>query len=367
MSWTKWMKTAVTGDDDFVAKLAASPDEEDSFKHILKTFPMSVPEYYMSLIDFNDPDDPIRKMCIPSLAEMNMTGRFDTSGEGDNTVITGMQHKYGETALVISSHNCAMYCRHCFRKRLVGLSSDEVLHHLDEMVGYIREHKEISNILISGGDAFINSNEAINKYLTALCDIEHLDFIRFGTRTPVVLPQRIYEDTELLEILERHNRKKAIAIVTQFNHPKELTPEAKMAIDALHKRCIDVKNQTVLLRGVNDSPETLSALMRGLTRFGITPYYVFQCRPVSGVGTQFQVPLAEGCAIVDRAKDKLGGPAKNFRYAMSHVTGKIEILGSLPNGEMLFKYHQAKNPKDLARIFTMKLEDNQAWLEDIPQ
>ncbi len=367
MSWKKWLEDKITDDEQLIQTLSSSAEEQEKYRFILKSFPMSVPSYYYSLIDQNDPNDPIRKMCMPSLAELNMTGRFDTSGEGENTVLTGLQHKYGQTALILSTNNCAMYCRHCFRKRLVGLADEEILRHLDETVDYIRAHKEISNILISGGDAFMNSNETIERYLEALQDIGHLDFIRFGTRTPVVLPQRIYEDKQLLSILNKYDAKKEIQIVTQFNHPKELTTEAKTAIDALHENGMEVKNQTVLLRGINDRPEILAELMRGLTRFGVSPYYVFQCRPVSGVGTQFQVPVAEGLKIVENAKALLCGPAKCFKYIMSHITGKIEIVGEAGNGQMLFKYHQAKNSKDSGRIFAQELEDGQTWLESIPQ
>ena len=368
MSWKKWMKNAVTGDEDgFITGISADTAEAKALNKILESFPMSVPEYYLSLINWDDPADPIRKMCIPSLAELNMTGDFDTSGEVENTVINGMQHKYNQTALVLSTHNCAMYCRHCFRKRLVGLTGDEAMQHFDEMIEYISTHKEISNVLISGGDSLVNSNATIERYLAALSEIEHLDFIRFGTRTPVVVPQRIYEDPELLSILKKHDEKKNILIVTQFNHPAELTAESKKAIDALHEAGIDVKNQTVLLRGVNDSVETLTRLMSGLTRFGIIPYYVFQCRPVSGVGSHFQVPLKTGSDIIEKTRARLCGPAKSFRYAMSHITGKIEIIGNLPDGRTVFKYHQAKHPQDTGRIFTHMLDDSGAWLEDIPQ
>lgn len=367
MSWKKWLEDKVSGNEEVVAMLSSSLEEQEQYRLILECFPMSVPKYYLSLIDRSDPDDPIKKMCIPSLAELDITGHFDTSGEGENTVITGMQHKYGATSLVLSTNSCAMYCRHCFRKRLVGLTDEEILCHFDSMIEYIRQHEEMSNVLISGGDAFLNSNAIIERYLSALCEIDHLDFIRFGTRTPVVLPQRIYEDEELLQILKKYQEKKNIYVVTQFNHPRELTPEAKKAINALHSCNIEVKNQTVLLRGINDKPEILAELMRRLTQFNITPYYVFQCRPVSGVGTQFQVPISEGIKIVEAAKTNLGGPAKCFRYAMSHITGKIEILGDLGDGQMLFKYHQAKYLQDTGRLFTQKLSETQAWLEEIPQ
>ncbi|MGB4437894.1 MAG: KamA family radical SAM protein, partial [Sedimentibacter sp.] len=252
-----------------------------------------------------------------------------------------------------------------FRKRLVGLSDDEINQQFDEIINYIKEHEEMTNVLISGGDSFMNSNKKIKQYLEELVKIDHLLFIRFGTRTPVVLPSRIYDDNELLEILESYNKKKQIYVVTHFNHPNEITKESKKAIEALRNIGIVVRNQTVLLKGVNDNSDTLASLMRSLTAIGVTPYYLFQCRPVSGVKSQFQVPFKRACKIVDEARSQLSGISKSFKYALSHPTGKIEIIGSINENKILFKYHQTKYKKDQGRILELKISDNQAWLPDV--
>ena len=139
--------------------------------------------------------------------------------------------------------------------------------------------------------------------------------------------------------------------------------QIKKAVDALLNAGVVLKNQTVLLKGVNDDGRTMGELLKGLTRWGIAPYYIFQCRPVSGVKSQFQIPLTEGCRIVEEAKNMQNGQGKCIRYAMSHVTGKIEILGQMPDKNMLFKYHQAKYEKDQGRIFCEKLAPGQAWLQ----
>lgn len=364
MNWKEMLKSNVTEAGELKDLMKLSDEQVKKMEQILDMFPMTITKYYLSLIDWSDENDPIRKMCIPRIEEFDMTGTFDTSGEAENTVVPGLQHKYSQTVLMLSTNRCAMYCRHCFRKRLVGITEDETAGNFDEMADYIREHKEISNILISGGDAFMNNNGIIKHYLEVLSEMDHLDLIRFGTRTPVVLPNRIYDDPELLDILETYNKKKQIYVITQYNHPNELTEESKKSIDAMMQRGIVVKNQTVLLRGINDSGEVMGKLLKGLTAWGVIPYYIFQCRPVSGVGTQFQVPLKEGYKIVDAAKQLQNGQGKCIRYAMSHVTGKIEILGEL-DGKMVFKYHQAKYPKDQARIFTQEVADDQAWLGEI--
>lgn len=364
MDWKSELRNNITQADELKDVLHLTDSQQKHLRKILEQFPMSIPRYYLSLINWDDyRNDPIFKMCIPSLEETDLSGDFDTSGEGDNTVLVGLQHKYQETALILSTHQCAMYCRHCFRKRLVGLSSQETTDNIDVMADYVKRHTEITNVLISGGDAFLNSNRTLEHYLKLFTQIPHLDLIRFGTRTPVVFPMRIYDDPELLALLEKYSRKKQIYVVTQFNHPSELTSEALKAIHSLIKLGIIVKNQTVLLKGINDDPIVLGELLRRLTASGVVPYYIFQCRPVSGVKTQFQVSLRKGYEIVEKAKGMQNGQGKCIRYIMSHKTGKIEILGILSKDELLMKYHQAKDPKDKGRIFTLPVSPGQTWLD----
>lgn len=344
--------------------LHLTDSEVKQLADIATQYPICVPPYYLNLISSDWKHDPIRRLCIPDPMESSTDGHKDTSGEGDNTVVTGMQHKYRQTALVLTTNQCSMYCRHCFRKRMVGSTAEEIAHHIGEMVDYVASHPEIDNVLLSGGDALINENDRLRLYLEAFSSIEHLDFIRIGTRVPVVLPQRILQDEELLEMLRAYNRRKQIIIVTHFNHPNEITEASRDAVRRLIEAGCPVRNQTVLLKGINDDSRVLAELLNGLTSAGVLPYYVFQCRPAMGVMNQFQVPLLTGQRIVDEAKADMNGQAKQFRYVMSHVTGKIEILGR-PNGdEMLFKYHQAKYPKDQSRMFSMRLGEDQCWLPE---
>ncbi len=365
MDWKQQIRDSVTDIRQLKSRLPIDKERGKVLEDIINMYPMRIPDYYLSLIDTSDPDDPIARMCVPSQNELGEQGTFDTSGEGENTKLEGLQHKYGQTAMVLSTSRCAMYCRHCFRKRMVGLSEEETIQQFEEMARYIGQHKEITNVLISGGDALLNSNAVIAHYLKVLGEMEHIRFIRFGTRIPVVLPQRISEDPELLTLLGNYTRKKQICIVTQFNHPRELTQEARKAVRRLMAHRMVVSNQTVLLKGVNDNPDTLYQLMAGLMAAGVVPYYLFQCRPVRGVVDQFQVPLERGYDIVEAAKAKMNGHEKRFRFVMSHVTGKIEILGRMPDGQMLFKYHQAKYPQDQGRIFTQRVAPDQLWLDQI--
>ncbi len=329
---------------------------------VTEKYPMLISDYYFSLIDPDDPDDPIRKMSVPSVGEDDGDGSFDTSGEAENTKIPGLQHKYRQTAMILSTNRCAMYCRHCFRKRLVGLSDEEVARNFDRIVGYVRQHEEINNVLISGGDAFLNNDGVIARYLSALTGIGHINYVRFGTRVPVTYPERI--DAGLLNILSEYCRKKQIYVVTQFNHPRELTDESVAAVRALQGAGCIVRNQTVLLRGVNSDPAVLGDLLRRLTAVGCMPYYIFQCRPVRGVKNTFQLPLEEGVDTVEAAKATLSGMGKAVKYCMSHPEGKLEILGRTGEHTLLFKFHEAKDPANCGRMFPRTVAPGDAWLPD---
>ncbi|MBQ6322492.1 MAG: KamA family radical SAM protein, partial [Lachnospiraceae bacterium] len=181
---------------------------------------------------------------------------------------------------------------------------------------------------------------------------------------PVTFPQRILLDQDLCDVLARYRTKKQIYVVTHFNHPKEITGEARAAIKALQETGVVVKNQTVFMRGINDTSEVLAELLRMITSLGIVQHYIFQCRPVKGVQSRFQVPIAQGSRIVQKALALQNGLGKSADYTMSHVTGKIRILGENQNGEMVFQYKQAKDPAKIGQIFTMKLRDDDTWLPD---
>ena len=335
-------------------------------ERVVRVHPMRVSKYYMALINWSDPKDPIKKMAIPSIDELNLEGFYDTSGEAENTKMPGLQHKYWETALILATNRCATYCRHCFRKRLVGLPTEEIIKRFEDAADYVEKHDEINNVLISGGDPFVLPNEVIRRFLEVLTKIEHLDFIRFGSRVPVTFPSRI-ADPELLKILKSYSLSdKRLHVVTQFNHPREITSQSIGAVSKLVDSGVLLSNQTVLLKGVNDDPDILASLMNKLVGIGVTPYYVFQCRPVKRVKSHFQVPLCRGARIVEKAKAKCNGQSKRFKYIMSHRTGKIEILGIF-DGKIFFKYHEAKDRENLGLMFNLPADEKAAWLDDFAE
>ncbi len=251
MTWENGLKESICTIEQLAEYIEFTPKEENQLREIIERHPMRITRYYMSLIDRNDPNDPIRRMAVPSEGELDMLGSYDTSGERENTKMPGLQHKYLQTALILATNNCAAYCRFCFRKRMVGLPTEEVLRRFNDAVKYVEKHKEINNVLISGGDPFVLPTEVIEQFLEKLSTIPHLDFIRFGTKVPVTFPDRILEDEELLDLLEDNSLKnKKVYVVTHFNHPREITQKATDAVDSLNCSGIIVNNQTVLLKGV---------------------------------------------------------------------------------------------------------------------
>ena len=343
---------------------ALSKTTEKQLEKIINIHPMRVTKYYFSLINWTDKKDPIRKMIIPSVDELNTIGSYDTSGEAESTKLEGMQHKDLQTVLLLSTNQCSAYCRFCFRKRIVGVSNKEILNNFDEAIKYISKNKGITNVLISGGDPLTLDTNILSLFLKKLSKIKHLKFIRIGSRIPVVLPSRIYSDKKLLAVLKKYSTiNKRIYIVTHFNHPREITKESKKAIDSLINSNVIINNQTVLMKGVNDSPIILSDLMMKLTGIGVTPYYIFQCRPVSRVKHHFQLPLCKSQEIIRNTRKLLSGPAKRFKFIMSHETGKIEILG-MDEKHIYFKYHQSRNPENVGLFFKRKISSTAGWLDD---
>ncbi|MCK4359874.1 MAG: KamA family radical SAM protein, partial [Candidatus Cloacimonetes bacterium] len=220
------------------------------------------------------------------------------------------------------------------------------------------------NVLISGGDPLVLSTRIIAQFLEKLSQISHLNFIRFGSKVPVYLPNRIIEDEELGKLFKKYSLPdRRIYVVTQIDHPREITTQSIFAINKLLKSGVILNNQTVLMKDINDDPNILAELQNKLVSIGINPYYVFQCRPVKRVKQFFQIPLYKGYEIVEQAKRKLNGHSKRFRYVMSHRTGKIEIVG-IVGDEIYFKYHQAKDPKNNGKFFKRKLKKSAGWLDE---
>ncbi len=320
-------------------------------------------DYYNSLIDWDNPDDPLRNIVIPDTQELDSAGRLDASDEEVYTIVPGLQHKYTYTALLLVNDVCGAYCRFCFRKRLFMRIDDEVARDISEGLEYIREHEELNNILLTGGDPLMLSTAKLEAIISELRKIDHVRIIRIGSKMPAFNPFRILDDPELLEMFARHNTdNRKIYIMAHFNHPRELTPEARKAMTMLMKTGVITVNQTPLLKGINDDPHVLGELFNELAYIGVSPYYLFQCRPTMG-NRRFAVPVEEGFEIFEQARMLCSGSAKRARFVMSHSTGKIEIVGRTDD-HVYMRYHRAADPQEKARFMVFETNPYAYWFDD---
>ncbi|WP_088103619.1 KamA family radical SAM protein [Halalkalibacter urbisdiaboli] len=346
-------------------KIEQIPEEErEKLKQITEKFVFRVNEYYLNLIDWNNPNDPIRKLVIPNEGELAEYGRWDASDEDTNYVVPGCQHKYKTTALLICSEVCGAYCRYCFRKRLFRNDVKEAMSDVDPGIEYIANTPEINNVLLTGGDPLILATKKLRMIIERLRAIDHVKIIRIGSKMPVFNPMRIYEDEALLDLIKEYSTPdNRIYIMAHINHPVEITDEAKKAFKALHDAGAIVVNQTPVLKGINADPEVLGSLLDKLSWAGVTPYYFFINRPVAG-NNDFVLSLKEAYQLVEQAKARTSGLGKRVRLSMSHTSGKIEIL-AIENGKAYLKYHQSRD-NEYGKFMVLDCPEDAAWFDDLP-
>jgi lysine 2,3-aminomutase len=291
---------------------------------VIKKYPLAITPYYASLIQRADSSDPIFAMCVPQPEELFSPSCLseDPLEENEDMPIPGLVHRYPDRALLIVTTTCASYCRHCTRKRIAGTRECSIsTRRLQQVTEYLLAHPEISDVIISGGDPLTMPTDAIEAVLSSLRSVETVQIIRIGTRVPVVLPMRI--TTELVQMLRKYH---PLWINTHFNHPNELSSEAAAACGKLADAGIPLGNQTVLLRGVNDSAQIIERLCRGLVRMRVRPYYLYQCDLVRGV-EHFRTPLSRGIEIVEYMRGRVSGIAiPTFVVDAPHGGGKIPIM-----------------------------------------
>jgi len=338
--------------------------ERSALKQVTEKFVFRLNDYYLNLIDWADPNDPIRKLVIPSTNELREYGRWDASDEDTNYVVKGCQHKYSTTALLIVSEVCGAYCRFCFRKRLFRSDVQEAMPDVQDGIDYIARTPEINNVLLTGGDPIILATKKLRGIIEALRAIDHVKIIRIGSKMPVFNPMRIYEDQELLEIFRTYStEEKRIYIMAHVNHPSEITAETRKCFKALHDAGVIVVNQTPVLRGINDDPAVLGELLDKLSWAGVTPYYFFINRPVAG-NSGFVLPLEVAYRIVEEAKSRTSGLGKRIRLCMSHTSGKVEIL-AIENGKAYLKYHQSRDG-EYGKLMILDCPKEATWFDELP-
>lgn len=311
LDWEDWrwqMKNRITKLDQIAQVVKLTPEEEEGIKSAKGRMAMAITPYWAALIDAEDPNCPIRRQAIPTVNEFQVGPHemVDPCGEDNDSPAPHLVHRYPDRVLLLATEACAMYCRHCTRRRLVGnearadASSENKW---DAALDYIRSNKKIRDVLISGGDPLILEEDALEDLLKKLRSIPSVEFLRLGTRVPVTLPQRVTDS--LITMLKKYA---PIWISIHFNHPKEITKRSKIACDMLSDAGFPLGSQTVLLQGVNDRPYIMRKLMQELLRIRVRPYYIYQCDPVRGTG-HFRTPVSVGINIIEKLRGHTSGYA----------------------------------------------------------
>jgi lysine 2,3-aminomutase len=325
-AWNDWrwqFRHRITHVEQLAKFIPLSREERAQINLVTSRYPLSVTPYYLSLINPDDPDDPVRKQAIPSILEITMgsMGKEDPLDEKGDLVVPGLVHRYPDRVLAVLTDICPMLCRHCTRKRewrhggWVHTPAE-----IEAMLGYIRQHPAIRDVIISGGDPLTLSNSHLESIISRIREIPHVEIIRIGTRFPVVLPQRI--DDELCAMLSRYG---PIWLNTHFNHYREITLEAAAACDRLLRSGVPVNNQSVLLRGINDTVETQTELCHGLLRIKVRPYYLFQCDEVAGT-EHLRTPVDVGVKIIEGMRGHTSGLAiPTFVVDLPDGGGKVPL------------------------------------------
>lgn len=317
--------------------LALTPNEERAIDAAGAQFSLATTPYYASLMDRDDPECPIRRQAIPTMAELEVhpSELEDPLAEDTHMPVPNLTHRYPDRALLYASHNCPVYCRHCNRKRKVAdPTSAPSKGELRAAIDYIRSTPAIRDVLVSGGDPLSLSDTRLEEVLQDLRSIPHLELIRLATRNPVTLPQRITPG--LVKILQRYH---PIFVSTHFNHPKECTVEAAAALNLLADGGAVLSNQMVLLKGINDDPTTVRNLNHWLLRNRCRPYYIFQADAVVGT-SHFRTPVESGIRIIESLRGWTSGLAvPHYVVDLPHGGGKVSLQ---PN------YLEARDDKTLS-------------------
>ena len=300
-------KTVATTPEALVSEGLISPADAGALKHVAERYAIAAPRHMVSLLDRDAVNDPIALQIVPSTAELVTTPdeRPDPIGDDTYSPVKGLVHRYPDRVLLKVHSACAVYCRFCFRREMVGPGGDT----MDESdittaLNYIREHPEIWEVILTGGDPLVLSPKRIANLLDELDSIEHVQVVRFHTRVPVAVPDRISE--ELVQVLS--GRRTTVYVAVHSNHARELSPDAIEACGRLTSAGIPLVGQTVLLKGINDNAETLETLFRAMVRIRITPYYLHHPDLAPGTG-HFRVPIETGQALMKQLRGRVSGLA----------------------------------------------------------
>jgi lysine 2,3-aminomutase len=326
--WNDWhwqARNRIRTLDGLARILVLSEDERSAIEKHTGSLPVGITPYYLSLFDRDDANDPLRRTHVPVGTEyVRMPGEEDDPlGEDHDTEVEGLVHRYPDRVLFLTTGFCSTYCRYCTRSRMVGEAGGEYNFNYSQWenaLAYLRRTPQVRDVLLSGGDPLTLSDERLDWLLTRLREIPHIEFVRIGSKVPVVLPQRI--TAALAKILRRHR----VWLSVHYTHPSEITPEVRFAADRLADAGIPMGSQTVLLKGINDDPEIMKSLMHGLLKIRVKPYYLYQCDPITG-SSHFRTSVDKGLEIIEALRGHTTG------YAVPHYVidapgggGKVPLL-----------------------------------------
>jgi len=339
----RWqLKNAIRDIATLEKVLTLTEEERQNLQRCLSKFTMEITPYYAALMDREDPNCPVRMQSVPRLAELHddPSDLADPLHEDVDSPVPGLTHRYPDRVLLLVTNICSMNCRHCTRRRLVG---DTDVHmpeeNVQKAIDYIAAHPEVRDVLISGGDPFVLPDDHLESILKRLRAIPHVEIIRFGTRTPVVMPQRI--TPELCGMLQKYH---PVYVNTHFNHPKEITAEAREACARLANAGIQLGNQSVLLRGINDDPVVMKKLVHKLLTVRVKPYYIYQCDLSLGI-SHFRTSVAKGIEIIESLRGHTTGMAvPTFVVDAPGGGGKIPVMPnyliSLGDGRAILRNYE---------------------------
>lgn len=305
--WNDWrwqLRNRITNVEELKKYITLTEEEEQVFADSNFSFRMAITPYYLSLINDKDPLDPVRLQAIPRIFESveNASDMEDPLHEDVDSPTPGLTHRYPDRVLLLLTDQCSMYCRHCTRRRKAGETDAALpMSQIDKAVEYIKNTPEVRDVILSGGDPLCLGNERLDEILAKLSAIDHVDIIRIGSRTPVVLPQRITDD--LINVLKKYPN---IWLNTHFNHPAEFSPEACEALAKLAGAGVVLGNQTVLLANVNDQVDVMKNLMHKLVKNRVRPYYIYQCDLSLGI-SHFRTPVSKGIEIIESLRGHTSG------------------------------------------------------------
>lgn len=342
--WNDWhwqVKNRIETVDELKKYIKLTAEEEEGIRESLKTLRMAITPYYLTLIDPENPHCPIRKQAIPTVEELKRSPADleDPLHEDSDSPVPGLTHRYPDRVLFLITDMCSMYCRHCTRRRFAGQHDCATPEkQIDDCIDYIARTPQVRDVLLSGGDALLVSDEKLEYIISRLRAIPHVEIIRIGSRTPVVLPQRI--TPELVNMLKKYH---PIWLNTHFNHPNEVTPESKQACARLADAGIPLGNQSVLLRGVNDCTHIMKKLVHELVKMRVRPYYIYICDLSLGIG-RFRTPVSKGIEIIENLRGHTSGYAvPTFVVDAPGGGGKIPVMpnyviSQAPNRVVLRNY-----------------------------